>query len=322
MYIALIVVVLSANAYELTMKDRSPIGYVRSHWAGDQGLGWSFWVNLVALRLVISIGQAIFSPNAPGEMSADNTLVLAIGIFVHVVVLVWQVVGVLRACDRHIRDLGSPSSTWGAQFGILVVFWLALSDLWGVWIMTLPVTDAESFASRMASERAGRYDLSLSDNGTTVLLRGDFALGVTKAVAGLIAQNPSLETLALTSNGGNIFEARGLAKLARDNQLDTLVAGTCSSACTVAFIGGFGRRIQPGARLGFHQYRLDAGYDVPFADPRDQEARDRELFESAGVAKWFLDRIFLEPPDNMWFPSAELLEQAGVLTAGPHSAAD
>ena len=298
------------------MTFKSPIAYLRTHWAGQQGLGWSFWVNLVALRAAISFGHEILSPSEPTDLTAYKAQLLALGVFVHVVVLVWQVVGVLRAGEQHIRGLGSVTNTWGAQLGILVAFWVALSDMWGVWILTLPVVEEELFTDRMDREHASRYELILSDDGTSLIFSGDIELGVTKAVTALIAENPLVQTVVLTSDGGNIFEARGLVKLVRDARLDTRVSGTCSSACTVVFIGGLSRQIEVGARLGFHQYRVDAGYSVTIVDPRAEEARDRALFEAAGVAEWFLDRAYLEPPENIWFPSREQMQDAGVITAG------
>lgn len=36
----------------------NPLSYVSGHWRGEQGLGWSFWVNLVALQVLIQFGQS------------------------------------------------------------------------------------------------------------------------------------------------------------------------------------------------------------------------------------------------------------------------
>jgi hypothetical protein len=83
----------------------------------------------------------------------------------------------------------------------------------------------------------------------------------------------------------------------------------------LAFIGGTTRRLAQGAKLGFHQYRIDATYKVPFANPKAEEAKDRNLFEQAGVAEWFLDRMFMTEPGDMWFPSSDEVRDAGVVTA-------
>ena len=83
----------------------------------------------------------------------------------------------------------------------------------------------------------------------------------------------------------------------------------------VAFIGGVNRRLAQGAKLGFHQYRIDASYDVPFANPKAEEAKDRALFEQAGVSMWFQERMFLTETNSMWFPTMDELQNARVVTS-------
>ena len=295
------------------MTGANPIRYVRTHWAGEQGFGWSFWVNLVALRLAISIGQGVLTPADPVDVSGNKTILLAVGVFAHGVVLIWQVVGVLRASEAHIRALGSMTNSWGAILGVLVVFWLALSDMWGVWIVTLPLPPVDNFAERMAREHASRYDLLV--DGHTLTFDGEIDLGATKAVQAMLVENPGVMVLDLDSPGGNIYEARGLAKLAQSHGLATQVTGSCTSSCTVAFIGGTQRQVLYGARLGFHQYKISADYQVPLADPAREQARDLELFRQAGVASWFLDVMFQERAEGMWFPGRDKLRAAGVVTA-------
>lgn len=290
-----------------------PIRYAQAHWQGKQGFGWSFWVNLVALRLLISFGQALVFSDPGVELSDHRLALIALGLFAHGAVLIWQVVGVLRASEHHIRDLGSMSNIWGGFAGVLVAFWLALSDLWGVWIATLPMPEGENFVERMDREHASRYELVTK--GDTLLLQGDIALGLTKAVGNLLADNPAITTLRLASAGGNIYEARGLAKLVRSYRLATVVGESCTSSCTVVFIGGQPRRLEAGAKLGFHQYQIAAEYQVPLADPAAEQARDLALFRQARVADWFLERMFQAAPGAMWFPSREELISAGVITS-------
>jgi len=117
---------------------KSPLAYLRAHWAGQLGLGWSFWVNLVAIRLAISSAQSVLISSGSFDYASGKFLVLALGIFFHGLIFTWQVVGVLRAADQHIRQLGTISSTWGAQLGILIAFWIVLTDVWGLWIVTRP----------------------------------------------------------------------------------------------------------------------------------------------------------------------------------------
>jgi len=289
--------------------------YTRNHWTGSQSLAWSFWVNLVALRIAISIAQSLAVANramdaAPMGMSAVTVL-----IFAHLAVFLWQVVGVLRAGERHLRHLGSISSTWGTQLGILIATMFVLSDIWSAWLLTSTVKDDVNFSDQMAHERAQTYSLKLLDDKITLQLSGEIPLGITKSVAALLATNPQIDTLSLSSGGGNIYEARGLAKLVRDARIDTLAVDDCSSACTIAFIGGVSRQLAPSARLGFHQYRVDATYDIPFANRILEQDRDRELFRENGVKDWFVERMFQETPEKIWYPSESELQKAGVLVS-------
>jgi hypothetical protein len=292
------------------------IGFIRSylhaHWTGAQSLKWSFWVNLVALRIVIVALQAFFLPTDPVD-AAYRIPVVLLGVFCHGVVFVWQVVGVLRAGETHIRGLGSMSDMWGAQLGILVIVWVVIADSWGVWLAIQPAPPKDDFAARMEREHASKYDLSLAPDGVSALFVGDIELGSTKAVSAFLVAHPGVNTLVLTSTGGNIYEARGLARLAREKRLNTQALTICSSACTIAFIGGVRRALGQDTRLGFHQYRVSADYDVPFADPKAEQARDVELFRQAGVADWFLNNMYSTTSDGMWYPTTQQLEQAGVL---------
>ncbi|MEP2027933.1 MAG: hypothetical protein ABJI96_04385 [Paracoccaceae bacterium] len=264
--------------------------------------------------MVILVGQYVVVNLTPHAASSYPLIALGLGFFLHGVVFVWQIVGVLRAGEAHIRALGSITDMWGAQLGILVAVWVVISDSWGLWLASYPVSPDERYVLDEDSDQDSLFTLMLAQNGKSVSFSGEIARGSTKAVAAFLMDYPNVERMVLSSQGGNIYEARGLARLARDHSLDTYVANVCSSACTLAFIGGTTRKMASDAKLGFHQYRVDAYYTVPFADPEAEEAKDRALFEHAGVAEWFLDRMFVTQADSMWFPSAGELLDANVVT--------
>jgi hypothetical protein len=291
----------------------SLLAYPCTHWNGLQGLAWSFWINLVVLRVAISVAQSlIVVDRVPGVAPLDFAWVI-LWIVAHIIIFLWQAVGVLSSGERHIRQLGSVTSTWGTQLGILIALFFVLSDIWSVRLMANPPKDPINFADRMDREHSAKYNFQLSDDKKTLVFSGEIAPGTTKTVTAFLAANPDVETLSLTGHGGNIYEARGLAKMAREAQLDTLALDVCSSACTVAFIGGVSRRLAPGARLGFHQYRVDATYDLPFADPLAEQERDLALFRASGVKDWFLDFMFHKQSEDIWYPSIAELERAGVV---------
>ena len=122
-----------------------------------------------------------------------------------------------------------------------------------------------------------------------------------------------IELVNLNSVGGNIYEARGLAKLFRTRKLDTHNMHVCASACTTAFVGGLHRSIAPDAKFGFHQYRVDAEYSVIVTDVQKEQDRDAALFLDAGVSKAFVRVMYDQVPQDMWWPTAQELLHAGFI---------
>jgi hypothetical protein len=289
--------------------------YVLAHWSGRQSLKWSFWVNLVSLRLIITAGQTVALDLVPEFFSSNSVITLGVGILLHGPVFVWQVVGVLRAGESSLRSLGSITDVWGAQLGILIAIWLVLTDVWGIWLATKPPDPQLGRDLTRQGELATTFDLSLSTNGQIMVFDGEITLFAAKTITAMVAANPAVKQLTLTSAGGNIYAARGVAKLLNEEYLDTHVIDDCNSACTLIFIAGVNRRLDKGAKLGFHQYRLAPSNSFLLVDPDKEQAKDKASFRRAGVSEWFLDRMFASSPDNIWFPSDGELRRAGVVTA-------
>lgn len=288
--------------------------YIADHWYGRQSLAWSFWVNLVLLRALVFIGQDWFSPVKGSDYSTHSTLVFLLAIFFHGIFFVWQLVGVFRAGAVHIGARGSMANIWGAQLGAIVAFWLTATYAFGAWQMTLPAPDDKAFQARIEIERASKFSFVPSADGQNLEFTGSIELGISKHFARQLKLYPNLRTIVLSSTGGNIYEARGLSKMIRENGLNTLVRSLCTSACTTVFIGGVSRELMPNARLGFHQYRIDATYSVLNADVSAEQERDRMLYAAANVKPWFLMQMFASRSDEMWFPEIDELLDAGVVT--------
>lgn len=296
---------------------RAPARYIRDHWAGRQGLAWSFWVNLVALRILVFALQGHVFPQASGAGPDDRAAVIGAIVVLHGLVFLWQVVGVVRACETHIRAGGAMQPVWGVQLALIVAALWTLFFAYSAWPRSLTAHDAVPGHSLRGTARAAPYSLTVLPDGRALAVDGPFELGITEALERTLAAEPGVAEIALTSTGGNIYAARGLARVIREHGLDTSVPTLCSSACTLAFVGGVERRLAPGARLGFHQYRLDARYPVLSSDPAREQARDRAIFRAAGVADWFIDRMFETAASGMWYPKPTLLHAAGVVTVPP-----
>jgi ATP-dependent protease ClpP protease subunit len=291
----------------------NPANYILAHWKGQQGLAWSFWVNFVALRVAITLVQIALEPAKTADYSAIAPLVWLLMLIFHGIVFIWQAVGVLRSAESHLRDTGSQASVWGAQIALVAGFWLTASYGLQAWHTTLPLPQDNDFLARMDREHASKYELELSQDGSILRITGSIELGITRNTEALVKENPDLELVILESDGGNIFEGRGLARIFRENALNTHVTTICASACTLAFIGGKKRSMAPGAKIGFHQYRVDADYSVIAANPAEEQQRDRKLFADNRVSAAFLDRIFQSRANEMWFPTPQEMLGAGVI---------
>ncbi len=288
--------------------------YVTDHWRGQHGFAWSFWVNLVLLRVLIFAAQEWLSPEKGQDFSDNRALIWVLAVVFHGFVFVWQVAGVFRASGAHIRASGSMAPVWGSQLAIVAaVLWVA-SYSFGAWQMTLPIPDLLNSQAELEAARAAKYSIEPTTDGQSLTLAGSLELGITDHLRDQLKAYPDIDKIILASTGGNIYEARGLANIIRQNGLNTLVIAECSSACTTVFIGGAKRQLAPGGKLGFHQYRIDADYAVLNADPLREQTRDRAVFLQSGVALWFLDKMFDSDASDMWYPEPSELIDANVVT--------
>jgi hypothetical protein len=292
--------------------------YIIAHWLGHQSLAWSFWVNLVVLRvLVFSFQTSVGSGDWNGSTALRLVVVVAV-VVLHGLLLIWQIVGVVRAADVHFLSQGNMALVWGSQLGAVLLFVLTIIYSIEAIQMTMVSPHQENPLARIARERANQYSLTVGVAKRELSIDGLIELGITRAVRRIIHDHPSITRVNLTSEGGNIFEARGLAKLFTKRKLDTHIIGVCASACTTAFVGGLKRSAEPGASVGFHQYRIDAKYAIIATDVKKEQTRDANLFLAAGVSEEFVRAMFDRVPQSMWWPSSQELLQAGFINDPLH----
>lgn len=290
-------------------------GYLRSHWRGTQSLARSFWINLVLLSAILLAAEDILIEFVFGNPSVGAIVAFVSFVAVRTIIVVWQIVGLVRACDRFQLAYGSIATVWAVHVAIVVnVGFICTSVVASAQSLYLE-TDKELLSSLWERERAAKYDLTLSDDGAILRLNGSFEGGITKRFAALAAEHRGLMAVILASPGGNPFEGRGVARIIRAHGFDTHVAGDCFSACTIAFIAGETRTLGANGRLGFHQYGLEARYQLPFVDIKKEQEVDRETFQSRNVKAAFLKKIFDAPREGIWIPGSGELVDAGVIHA-------
>ena len=246
-----------------------------------------------------------------------------------IVVLIWQIVGFVRAGDHYLVDgHGAIEWVWVGYGGVLLILLIAANGWYALFAPFPPARQGpgESAAERLNRERASKYSLSIlsseaagrggivpADKGRVLYLKGDFELGIAEKLKALLNRYHDIGWLVLESDGGRIYEARRIARMARDRGLKTYVLNHCNSACTTAFIGGKTRYLGPKGSLGFHKYWLDAQLQHPFVNLGEEQDKDRSFYRSQNISNDFLNRIFDEPHTGLWQPDHATLLKAGVV---------
>ncbi|AYO81000.1 hypothetical protein [Methylobacterium brachiatum] len=153
--------------------------------------------------------------------------------------------------------------------------------------------------------------VALGPGGRDIRLAGDLIEGVAARVAALLAANPGVERIHLTSDGGLVDEAVALGALVAERRLATYVPDACASACTLVFVRGRARYLATGAQLGFHApYELGPDGRIETVDP----AAERAAYLAAGLASDFVARTLSVAPADIWTPEPSRLREAGVVT--------
>lgn len=287
--------------------------YLRTHWRGEQPFAWSFWINLVLLRVAAFSLEGLLTP-----IFAEHPRILVVatvGFFLlfHVALYIWQIVGVLRAGDRYLQSYGSSIWVPAAHVGVIASFILTSVSGFAASQNLFVDKPDRNLAEAWQRERAARYTLTVTDDGRYIRLTGQFELGVTRGLTTLLSEHPDVRGIILNSEGGYISEGRGVARLIRNKGLDTYVFDVCKSACTTAFMGGKNRAIGENGRLGFHQYWVAVNYPEKLLSPQVEQDKDRSFFAEQGIHPRFLTQIFDKPHSDIWFPGREELLQAGVV---------
>lgn len=283
--------------------------YLKQHWQGKLILAQAFWINLVLLFFLFGILERfIFPPYIESEI-AVTTAVFVYIIVVKLIIYPWQVVGVLRTCDLRIKSDTGRSWATAAQVALVLSLGATLVATIETW-QSLQVFKRSLILKEIALPEP-LYSLDLIQQNTLIHLRGPFEIGITNRVAEMIEQHPEVTGIILDSEGGQIYEGRGLARLIRENNLQTFSLDKCLSSCTTAFVAGRTRTLGTNARLGFHQYKT---YSViPSINVANEQAKDMAIFVEQGISPEFLEKIFIQPPEEMWWPDIDELVNAGIV---------
>ena len=132
----------------------------------------------------------------------------------------------------------------------------------------------------------------------TIKVLGDIEFDFSNKLIEEVNKHPEVETIALGSGGGVVYEAMRAGVFIRNRGLNTQLWNGCYSACPLVFFGGVERTIwSPYPVLVFHQISSN-GVAVP---PNDESyAHVHNYLIVMGVnAKYILQNMHNAPPQKM-----------------------
>ena len=293
----------------------STLEYLRDHWRGSHSLLWSFWVNLVFGRLII------FALEITMREVLDQTTFLLVAaktvffIVFHVIILVWQIVGTVRAAETHMQATGSSLPLWATYIGCLTSLILTANVVLGTNRPIQYYDFLRTMADIQAENRKSQYKLKYDRETHSINFSGIFVIGVRRAFAELFKQEKGIRRVVFESKGGSIYEARGVARLLVEHQVTTHIKTTCASACALAYLSGIRRSISPGGRLGFHKYDFNFANKQPhpMINLAEEHDADRRYMRNRGLSDDFLKKVFAQAHSDIWFPNTEELRTSGAV---------
>lgn len=290
--------------------EHKPGNYLLRHWRGQLSLPVSYWFNgflgyLIATIAIMVIGA---SPNFKTDFSPGISLLSLASVWaITLVVLCWQVVGTWRSATEHSKQSGRTA--WAAIAKISLCLAVGSTGV-QLWKRGGPQI-GEMYAIYSGDEKVGKYTFRVLRDGAELEFSGGITFGAAKEFARFADAMGALKVVHLKSLGGRIEEAQRIGDLVKKRGLDTYVATSCLSACTIIFLNGKNRYITADAKVGFHQPNF-AGLT---AEERSQYAKREEgRLRQLGVSASFAKRANETPPEEMWIPKTSELIEGNVAT--------
>jgi hypothetical protein len=303
--------VASAHLSEVRQSSAAPSptgNYVARHWRGDLSLPIAYWVNgVLGTIAIVALMTAAGATDVVKTLGPHGSGAWILGVLCFAYAgTIWQCVGIWRSADRHVVRRGS--AVWASVAKVMVA--LGLLGSFGQFVQQVPLWK-QGFQLATGVDTTPSSKLQVLNRATELELSGGMSFGTADALETILRAAPTIRVVHLNSVGGYIQEGLRVGKLVESYGLTTYTERECVSACLLAFLGGKERLLGIGGRLGFHQASV-AGVGGDIAKSGNDEFR--ELFERKGIPSTFTDKAMSTPPDKMWYPSADELMQAKVVT--------
>ena len=277
------------------------------HWHGQLGLMISLFGSgsgVAALALLLHLINGPEDITVHYRLAAVQYLLFAIGT---AVVLYWWGRGVIHAAQRWIA----------ADRPILVALLSMAVGMGAVGVAASQVIDRErqylltEFLT-IVSDADPKATVELFEGGHEIVVEGEMGFGTTNRVRALLAENPQVRLVSLTSPGGRAAEGFALMHEIEARKLNTLAWQTCMSACTAAYLGGVQRFATAETQFGFHRSGFHWRKDDGQLSESDHKlvARMREL----SIDERFITRSIEPSIHGLYEPRVHEAVAAGIVT--------
>jgi len=293
--------------------------YISRHWAGHHSLPHSLFINLLApVLLIYLLNDALdFAlANVP-----DTVLVIRLwfaALFVLLVFLVWGATGAWKSATRVFRrrDGGAfhKLARWSsAELAQVSIFFLALFYTFSLTVF-LPTYSTLVQIAR-GQDPLSQYVLEWGDEERTwIYFGGTIGFGLNDQLKAMLKEPNQATYIQLESDGGRELEAEKTARTIEAAGLSTYTQFQCVSACTLMFLAGKDRTLdlEDGARIGFHSpYLTTMMGDTSVGGLTSEYYRH---LVNRNVSEKFAAWAIRVPPDDMWFPTPQILKEEGIVT--------
>lgn len=233
--------------------------------------------------------------------------------------------GLGSSADQRVAAVQQPLN-WIPKYDC--PFWAALIAGFGF------LANASNAADRLTVEGTAIVfntdAVALAEDDTPEIVYADVNL-----FGDLVMNNPEVDSVIVSGGGGSTSAAYDISNKITEFGLSTIARNNCSSACSIIFLAGSRREIEPGARLGFHrsftsakdhkdfyqENKSAAGWADEFAYAK-HSYEDGQIFArnfidyvvKRGVALDFALRALTYGQRDMWYPDEDTLKVAGVIT--------
>lgn len=280
--------------------------------------GNALWVTGLLLRLaMVTIFIAVL------KFSSGSILSLALAMLADLLLFLFQLLRYATASSYYLAETGRFWTVTGGAAGYFFAAVVSLV-LWGLAIMAIEEQASKGGTGEDVTFTTlkrpdiktppKRFRAHLSSDGRSLSFDGVMSRGTMADLDPLMYEAANLESITLSSPGGDLNEARKLAQRIAEYGLDTHVVKECSSSCLLAFAAGANRTMGPGAQMGFHRYGLDFKQLMPGVELDKERLRDMRFYQQQRISEEFLNRYFREDRRTLWYPHKNELMAAGFIT--------